>query len=56
MRGTAGGGGRGARSGRIRRMSGLADSRLLTAQAREEVYAEVLRRAIDWHVVVIGAA
>src|SRR6201989_3340724 len=39
----------------IRRMTGLADSRLLTAQAREEAYAEVLRRAIDWHVVVIGA-
>ena len=39
----------------IRRMPGLADSKLLTAQAREEAYAEVLRRAIDWHVVVIGA-
>src|ERR1700675_3100810 len=41
--------------GRIRRMPGVADSKLLTAQAREEAYAEVLRRAIDWHVVVIGA-
>jgi ribonuclease HII len=39
----------------IRRMPGLADSKLLTPQVREEVYAEVLRRAIDWHVVVIGA-
>ena len=39
----------------IRQMTGLADSKLLTPQAREEVYAEVLRRAIDWHVVVIGA-
>ena len=39
----------------IRQMPGLADSKLLTAQAREEAYAEVLRRAIDWHVVVIGA-
>jgi ribonuclease HII len=39
----------------IRRMPGLADSKLLSAQAREEAYAEVLRRAIDWHVVVIGA-
>ena len=38
----------------IRRMPGLADSKLLTPQAREEAYAEVLRRAIDWHVVVIG--
>jgi ribonuclease HII len=39
----------------IRRMPGLADSKLLTPQAREEAYAEVLRRAIDWHVVVISA-
>jgi ribonuclease HII len=39
----------------IRRMPGLADSKLLTPEAREEAYAEVLRRAIDWHVVVIGA-
>jgi len=39
----------------IRRMPGLADSKLLTPQAREEAYGEVLRRAIDWHVVVIGA-
>src|ERR1700750_2599423 len=37
----------------IRRMPGLADSKLLTPQTREEVYAEVLHRAIDWHVVVI---
>ena len=39
----------------IRRMPGLADSKLLTPQAREEAYTEVLRRAIDWHVIVIGA-
>jgi ribonuclease HII len=39
----------------IRRMPGLADSKLLTPQAREDAYAEVLRRAVDWHVVVIGA-
>jgi ribonuclease HII len=39
----------------IRRMPGLADSKLLTPPAREEAYAEVLRRAVDWHVVVIGA-
>ena len=39
----------------IRRMPGLADSKLLSPQAREETYTEVLRRAIDWHVVVIGA-
>ncbi len=41
--------------GRIRRIRGLADSKLLTAAAREEAYAEVLRWALDWHVVVIGA-
>jgi len=39
----------------IRRMPGLADSKLLSAQAREDVYAEVLRWAVDWHVVVISA-
>ena len=39
----------------IRRMPGLADSKLLTAAAREEAYAQVLRWALDWHVVVIGA-
>jgi ribonuclease HII len=38
----------------IRRIHGLADSKLLTAAAREDAYAEVLRWAIDWHVVVIG--
>ena len=32
---------------RIKRMRGLADSKLLTAAAREEVYAEVLRWALD---------
>ena len=39
----------------IKRMPGLADSKLLSAQQREDVYAEVLRWALDWHVVVIGA-
>jgi ribonuclease HII len=39
----------------IRRMPGLADSKLLSPQAREDAYAEVLRRAVDWHVVVIGS-
>jgi ribonuclease HII len=34
---------------------GLADSKLLSAPAREDAYAEVLRWALDWHVVVIGA-
>ena len=39
----------------IKRLPGLADSKLLSPQAREDVYAEVLRWALDWHVVVIGA-
>jgi ribonuclease HII len=39
----------------IKRMPGLADSKLLSAQAREDVYAQVMRWALDWHVVVIGA-
>ena len=39
----------------IKRIRGLADSKLLSPQAREDVYAEVLRWALDWHVVVIGA-
>jgi ribonuclease HII len=32
---------------------GLADSKLLTEAARERVYAQVLRRALAWSVVVI---
>ena len=40
---------------RIKRIHGLADSKLLSAAAREDVYAEILRWALDWHVVVIGA-
>jgi len=39
----------------IKRMCGLADSKLLSPPAREDAYAEVLRWALDWHVVVIGA-
>ena len=39
----------------IKRISGLADSKLLTPQAREDAYAEVLARALDWHVVVYSA-
>jgi ribonuclease HII len=35
---------------------GLADSKLLTAQARERVYAEVVARALAYAVVVIPAA
>jgi ribonuclease HII len=39
----------------IKRMRGLADSKLLSPAAREDAYAEVLSSALDWHVVVIGA-
>jgi len=39
----------------IRKMPGLADSKLLSPAAREEAYADVLRLAVDWHVVVIAA-
>jgi len=39
----------------IRKLPGLADSKLLSPAAREDAYAEVLRRAVDWHVVVIAA-
>jgi ribonuclease HII len=39
----------------IRQLPGLADSKLLSAPAREDAYAEILARAVDWHVVVIGA-
>jgi len=33
---------------------GLADSKLLTEKARERCYAQVVRRALSWSVVVIG--
>lgn len=34
---------------------GLADSKLLTEKARERVYAQVIRRAVAWSVVVIDS-
>lgn len=40
----------------IKRMPGLADSKLLSPQAREDAYAEVLARALDWHVVVYSSS
>ena len=40
--------------GRSGIVPGLADSKLLTAAARERVHAQVLRRAAAWSVVVIG--
>lgn len=41
--------------GRRGQVPGLADSKLLTADARERVYAEVVARAACWSVVVIEA-
>ena len=41
--------------GRRGQVPGLADSKLLTARARERAYAEVLRRALSWSVVVVEA-
>ncbi len=40
-------------SGRRGRVPELADSKLLTAAARERVYAEVVDRALAWSVVII---
>jgi ribonuclease HII len=42
--------------GRRGRVPGLADSKLLTAAARDRVYAEVVDRAVAWSVVVIPVA
>ena len=40
-------------AGRRGRVPGLADSKLLTAATREEVYAEVVDRALAWAVVAV---
>ncbi len=42
--------------GRRGEIPGLADSKLLTPQAREQVYAEVTARADDWSVVIVEPA
>jgi ribonuclease HII len=39
--------------GKSGEIPGLADSKLLTERARERVYAQVLKRALAWSVVVI---
>jgi ribonuclease HII len=43
-------------AGKRGRVPGLADSKLLSAAARERVYAEVVDRALAWSVVVIPVA
>jgi ribonuclease HII len=42
-------------TGRRGQVPGLADSKLLTAAARDRVYDEVLARAASWSVVVVPA-
>lgn len=42
------------RPGRSGMIPGLADSKLLTAKARERCYAEILDRALAWSVVVVS--
>lgn len=42
--------------GRRGRVAELADSKLLSAKVREQVYEEVVRRAVAWSVVIIPAA
>ncbi|MBF4160456.1 ribonuclease HII [Nocardioides acrostichi] len=40
--------------GRTGQVPGLADSKLLTARARERCYDQILRRALSWSVVVVS--
>jgi ribonuclease HII len=40
----------------IRKIPGLADSKLLTPAAREEAYGRIVAHALDWHVVTIPPA
>jgi ribonuclease HII len=38
----------------IKRIQGLADSKLLTEAARENAYESIVRHALDWHVTIIS--
>jgi ribonuclease HII len=42
-------------SAAIRRLPGLADSKALTPDERETIYAQVMRQALDWHVLAVPA-
>lgn len=42
--------------GRRAEIAGLADSKLLTPEGREDVYARVVRNAVAWAVVTVPAA
>jgi ribonuclease HII len=38
----------------IKKLPGLADSKLLTPAAREEAYGRITKHAVDWHMVTIS--
>ncbi|HEY2520923.1 MAG TPA: ribonuclease HII [Streptosporangiaceae bacterium] len=42
-------------SATIRRMPGLADSKLLTPEEREDAYGQIMRWALDWNLLAIPA-
>jgi ribonuclease HII len=42
--------------GGIPGIPGLADSKALTAQAREEIYGQIMKAAVDWSVVIISSS
>src|ERR1700744_4306043 len=42
--------------GRRGQIEGLNDSKLLTATTREQLYAEIVRRAVDYAIVTVPAA
>jgi ribonuclease HII len=45
-----------SRSAAITGIPGLADSKALTAQLREEIYGQIVKSALDWSVVIIPTA
>jgi len=45
-----------SRSSAITGIPGLADSKALTAQVREEIYEQIVKAALDWSVVIIPPA
>ncbi|MGH3407366.1 MAG: ribonuclease HII [Streptosporangiaceae bacterium] len=45
-----------SRSAAVTGIPGLADSKALTAQIREEIYGQIVNSALDWSVVIIPPA
>jgi len=45
-----------SRSAAVTGIPGLADSKALTAQLREEIYEQIVKSALDWSVVIIPPA